>query len=52
MYDLPSLEHVSRVVIDEAVVRGEASPYLVFEGQETEPARLENTPYKRAASDE
>jgi ATP-dependent Clp protease ATP-binding subunit ClpX len=52
MYDLPSLEHVSRVVIDDAVVRGEASPYLVFEGQDEEPARLEDTPYKRAASDE
>jgi ATP-dependent Clp protease ATP-binding subunit ClpX len=52
MYDLPSLEHVSRVVIDDAVVRGEATPYLVFEGQEEEPARLEDTPYKRAASDE
>src|SRR6187399_1217564 len=27
MFDLPSLEHVSKVVIDEAVINGQAEPY-------------------------
>ena len=34
MYDLPSLEGVSRVVIDETVVEGSNRPYLVYEGGE------------------
>ena len=35
MYDLPSLENVSKVVIDEAVIEGNAKPYLVYEGGES-----------------
>ncbi len=35
MYDLPSLEGVSKVVIDETVVEGSNQPYLVYEGGET-----------------
>lgn len=31
MYDLPSLEDVSKVVIDESVVEGESEPLLIFE---------------------
>ncbi len=31
MYDLPSEEGVSKVVIDEAVVNGEAEPYRIYE---------------------
>lgn len=31
MYDLPSMEGVSKVVIDEAVINGEAEPYLIYE---------------------
>ncbi len=34
MYELPSLEGVSKVVIDEAVVDGNNQPYLVYEGGE------------------
>ncbi|NOR42994.1 MAG: ATP-dependent Clp protease ATP-binding subunit ClpX [Gammaproteobacteria bacterium] len=34
MYELPSLEGVSKVVIDEAVVEGSKQPYLVYEGGE------------------
>jgi len=34
MYDLPSMENVSKVVIDEAVIRGEAKPYVIYEGNE------------------
>jgi ATP-dependent Clp protease ATP-binding subunit ClpX len=32
MYELPSMEGVSKVVIDEAVIRGDAKPYLIYEG--------------------
>ncbi|MDH5485070.1 MAG: ATP-dependent Clp protease ATP-binding subunit ClpX [Gammaproteobacteria bacterium] len=32
MYDLPSLENVTKVVVDEAVIKGEAQPYMVYEG--------------------
>ena len=53
MYDLPSMDQVSRVIIDDAVVRGESRPYLLLQGQESEePAALEYDQYKRAASDE
>lgn len=31
MYDLPSLEDVSKVVIDEAVINGDSEPLLIFE---------------------
>jgi len=34
MYDLPSLEDVSKVVIDEAVIKGESSPYIIYGGAE------------------
>jgi len=32
MFELPTLEDVSKVVVDEAVVNGQAEPYLIFEG--------------------
>lgn len=38
MYDLPSLEEVSKVVIDESVVNGESEPLLIFENPD-KPAR-------------
>ena len=34
MYDLPSEQSVSKVIVDEAVVRGEAEPYRVYENAE------------------
>ena len=34
MYDLPSMEGVSKVVIDESVITGESKPYMVFETSE------------------
>jgi ATP-dependent Clp protease ATP-binding subunit ClpX len=34
MYDLPSMENVSKVVIDEAVIKGEAKPYMIFDGKD------------------
>ncbi len=30
MYELPSQEHVSKVVVDEAVINGSAEPYLIY----------------------
>ncbi len=40
MYDLPSMDNVSKVVVDEAVIKGESEPYIVYDAAE-----------KRAASD-
>ncbi|MCP1676316.1 ATP-dependent Clp protease ATP-binding subunit ClpX [Natronocella acetinitrilica] len=34
MYEIPSMERVSKVVIDDAVIRGEAKPYLIYDGAE------------------
>ncbi len=31
MYDLPSMEHVSKVVIDASVIRGENKPFLIYD---------------------
>ncbi|MGM0562763.1 MAG: ATP-dependent Clp protease ATP-binding subunit ClpX [Pseudomonadota bacterium] len=42
MYDVPSLENVSKVVIDDSVINGEAEPYIMYE----------NSEYKKAASDD
>jgi ATP-dependent Clp protease ATP-binding subunit ClpX len=38
MYDLPSMEDVVKVVLDEAVIQGDAKPYLIYEGSEFEKA--------------
>jgi len=42
MYELPSLDGVSKVVIDEAVVEGGNQPYLVYEGGEPQKISQEN----------
>jgi ATP-dependent Clp protease ATP-binding subunit ClpX len=42
MYDLPSMENVSKVVVDAAVIQGNAQPYVIYEGGEM----------KRVASDD
>ena len=34
MYDLPSLENVYKVVVDEAVINGESRPLLIYEGKD------------------
>jgi ATP-dependent Clp protease ATP-binding subunit ClpX len=34
MYDLPSLDNVSKVVVDETVIEGEAEPYFLYENQQ------------------
>jgi ATP-dependent Clp protease ATP-binding subunit ClpX len=38
MYELPSTEHISKVVIDEKVVRGESQPYLIYKSDEKQVA--------------
>ncbi|MEE9304385.1 MAG: ATP-dependent Clp protease ATP-binding subunit ClpX [Thiotrichaceae bacterium] len=38
MYDIPSEEGVSKVVVDEAVVNGEAQPYLIYENPDAKAA--------------
>ena len=31
MYDLPSLTNLSKVVVDEGVIRGDSAPLLIYE---------------------
>lgn len=38
MYDLPSSEGVSKLVVDEAVVKGEAVPYIIYQRQDAKAA--------------
>lgn len=40
MYELPSQEGVTKVVIDEAVVKGEAQPYLVYEDKKSSKSQM------------
>jgi len=42
MYDLPAMDNVSKVVVDAAVIEGNAQPYVIYEGGEMQ----------RVASDE
>ncbi|MGF1546552.1 MAG: ATP-dependent Clp protease ATP-binding subunit ClpX [Thiotrichales bacterium] len=42
MYDLPSMSDIAKVVVDEAVIEGDAQPYMIYEG---------NAELPRAASD-
>ena len=34
MYDLPSIDDISKVVVDETVIMGENEPYIIYEGGE------------------
>ena len=34
MYDLPSLENVSKVIVDASVISGDTEPYMLFDGGE------------------
>jgi len=40
MYDLPSMDNVAKLVVDDAVIRGESAPLMIYEGDK-----------QRAASD-
>ncbi len=52
MYDLPQMEGVKKVVVDGAVVRGEAKPYLMFASNDEPTAEADESDFRRAASDE
>ena len=43
MYDLPSLQNVSKVVIDESVAKGEAKPFIVYESADVHRSEVKNT---------
>ena len=34
MYELPSVARVSKVIIDEAAIKGESQPIVVYENQQ------------------
>lgn len=42
MFDLPSLDNISKVVIDESVIGGENPPILIYEDQNTDLASGDN----------
>ncbi len=53
MYDLPQMEDVKKVVVDGAVVRGEAKPYLLYASNESSiDGDDSEKDFKKAASDE
>lgn len=37
MYDLPGMENVAKVVVDESTIIGDAVPYIIY--QQAEPRR-------------
>ncbi|MFQ2102512.1 ATP-dependent protease ATP-binding subunit ClpX [Aeromonas sanarellii] len=41
MYDLPSLKGVSKVVIDETVIKGDSAPLMIYDNPETQVAASE-----------
>ncbi|MDX7825611.1 ATP-dependent protease ATP-binding subunit ClpX [Aeromonas caviae] len=41
MYDLPSLKGVSKVVIDETVIKGDSTPLMIYDNPETQAAASE-----------
>ena len=42
MYELPSTEGVSKVVVDESVIKGDAEPYLIYESNEFDKTAAED----------
>jgi len=44
MYELPSTKGVSKVVVDEAVIKGDTEPYLIYEGNEYDKTAEEDLP--------
>lgn len=40
MYEIPSVEHVSKVVIDENVINGDSQPLLIYESVEKPPKAM------------
>jgi len=52
MYDLPQMEGVKKVIVDGAVVRGEAKPYLLLASNDDTEIDGGAEDFRRAASDE
>jgi len=44
MYELPSTKGVSKVDVDEAVIKGDTEPYLIYEGNEFDKTAEEDLP--------
>ncbi|MDN5873035.1 MAG: ATP-dependent Clp protease ATP-binding subunit ClpX [Sinobacteraceae bacterium] len=42
MYDLPSMQNVSKVVVDESVAKGDAKPFIVYENAEDEEREIKS----------
>lgn len=42
MFELPSMENVSKVVVDESVIKGENTPILIYQDQSTDRASGDN----------
>jgi ATP-dependent Clp protease ATP-binding subunit ClpX len=38
MYDLPSLDNISKIVVDEAVINGDSKPLIIYEGKDMQKA--------------
>jgi ATP-dependent Clp protease ATP-binding subunit ClpX len=38
MYDLPSMDEVTKVVVDEAVIAGESDPLMIYENNDKQMA--------------
>ena len=36
MYELPSLENVAKVVVDEGAITGDSEPLLIYDGVDTQ----------------
>jgi ATP-dependent Clp protease ATP-binding subunit ClpX len=44
MYRIPSEENVAKVVVDDAVIKGESDPLLVYETPEQPPEQAKAAP--------
>ena len=42
MYELPSMEGVSKVVVDETVIDGDAEPLMLYENQQPQKVSASN----------
>ncbi len=42
MYDLPSMEDVSKILVDETVIKGENKPYIMYESDDAKRAAAED----------
>ena len=42
MYDMPSMENVSKILVDETVINGENKPYIMYESDDSKRAAAED----------